>query len=66
MTTIDIRAVGEEEITEIMFSNVELISNENEYIELSRHTPIRSLYIHKSDIPNLIAALNKAKELGWY
>ena len=66
MATLDIRDIIDDEITEIKFSNNELVSNENEYIEFSQNIPNRSLYIHKSDIPNLIAALNKAKELGWY
>ena len=66
MAMIDIRNIAEEEITAIKFSNNELVSNENEYIEFSQNIPNRSLFILKSDIPNLVAALNKAKELGWY
>ena len=66
MTTIDIRDNTIIMITEIKFSNNELVSNENEYIEFAQNIPNRSLFILKSDIPNLIAALNKAKELGWY
>lgn len=66
MATIDIRDTSDSEITEIKFSNNELVSNEGEYIEFIQNIPNRSLFILKSDIPNLITALNKAKELGWY
>lgn len=69
MATLDIRNT-DEEITEIKFSG-------EEYIYKCNHLAIgifqnlepdheNKMYIYKKDIPNLIKALNKAKELGWY
>lgn len=63
MATIDIRDTSEE-ITEIKFSDKEIITNSLTFIHISDDDAKFSIY--KSDIPNLIKALDKAKELGWY
>ena len=63
MAMIDIRDTSEE-ITEIKFSDEEIITNSLTLIHISDEDCAFS--ISKSDIPNLIAALNKAKDLGWY
>ena len=63
MVMIDIRDTSEE-ITEIKFSDEEIIGNSRALIYISDGSGAFNIY--KKDIPNLIAALNKAKELGWY
>lgn len=69
MAMIDIRG-KDENTTEIRFSDEEHLSNPNpatiEITQKCAHSDSNKLRILKSDIPNLIAALNKAKELGWY
>ena len=64
MAMIDIRDTSEE-ITEIKFSDEEIITNSLTLINISDDDDA-TFSIYKSDIPNLIAALNKAKDLGWY
>ena len=63
MAMIDIRDTSEE-ITEIKFSDEEIITTSHNLIHISDDDGAFS--ICKSDIPNLINALTKAKELGWY
>lgn len=63
MAMIDIRDTSEE-ITEIKFSDEEIITNSLTLIHISDDDATFSIY--KSDIPNLIKALNKAKDLGWF
>jgi len=68
MAALDIRNT-DEEITEIQFSDEEHLSNLNAaIIEISQKCECSNnkLRIFKRDIPNLIKALDKAKELGWY
>ena len=65
MATIDIREESAEVVDAIRFSNDEVITHIASYIKFYQ-CDVYKITITKSDIPNLIAALNKAKELGWY
>lgn len=65
MATIDIRGNETEEITAIIFSDESEIANESrEFIRIKDNNGYYLVF--KSDIPNLISALMKAEELGWY
>lgn len=70
MATLDIRDTASGMTTEIKFSNKLFLRTSNpltiEIVQDLRDSGQNKLRILKSDIPNLIAALNKAKELGWY
>ena len=67
MVMIDIRDIPEEKITAIKFSDDAVVINDSNMVIRLRSTDDGTYYyIYKSDIPNLIAALNKAEELGWY
>ena len=70
MATLDIRNTNKE-ITEIRFSDEESLYDSScstiSIIQKLKYDGTRSVvHVIKSDIPNLINALNKAKELGWY
>lgn len=68
MATLDIRT-EDENIDTIKFSENESVINSGSYIKLCQEIigyDDKFTLISKSDIPNLIAALNKAKDLGWY
>ena len=68
MAMLDIRT-EDENIDTIKFSENESVINSGSYIELCQEIigyDDKFTLISKSDIPNLIAALNKAKDLGWY
>lgn len=68
MATIDIREENTE-IDTIKFSENESVIRSGSYIKLCQEIigyDDKYTLISKSDIPNLVAALNKAKELGWY
>lgn len=67
MAMVDIRDIPEEKITAIKFSDDDAVINDsNIVIRLRNKNDGGYYFIYKSDIPNLIAALNKAKDLGWY
>jgi len=69
MSMIDIRTEEDENIETIKFSENESVINSGSYIILCQESigyNDKLILISKSDIPNLIKALNKAKELGWY
>ena len=63
MAMIDIRG-KDENTTEIRFSDEDIITNSLNLIHISNDVNASSIF--KKDIPNLIKALDKAKELGWY
>lgn len=65
MATLDIRTDLAPVVDTIRFSNDEAIMDNGPYIDFYQYA-VHKITITKSDIPNLVAALNKAKELGWY
>lgn len=54
---------GQEEITEICWKDKD---GDEDRIELADESIIYLPSIYKEDIPKLIKALQKAKELGWW
>ena len=65
MAILDIREVGVSPITEIVFSDRNLIKKESPWVTIKDSGNRREVSIEINNIPDLIKALQKAVELGW-
>ena len=65
MAILDIREVGVSPITEIVFSDRNLIKKESPWVTIKDSGNGREVSIEINNIPDLIKALQKAVELGW-
>ena len=71
MATIDIRNEEKQVVTEIVFSDVELCASSIMQHPIgifitNQHRSASSKIANKEDAENLILALKKAIELGWF
>ena len=65
MAILDIREAGACSITEIAFSDRNLIKKESFWVTIKDSGNGREVSIEINNIPDLIKALQKAVELGW-
>jgi hypothetical protein len=72
MNTLDIRGGKEQKIEKIVFAEkdwdfISAISQESTYIAFyTNDNDDDTVILKKTDVPHLVAALQKAKELGWW
>ena len=65
MAILDIREAGACSITEIAFSDRNLIKKESFWVTIKDSGNGREVSIEINNIPDLIKAIQKAVELGW-